>query len=180
MPCWVSVDLSRQQLEIRTDTPSGSHDVAPHPASPDALIHACAVSSGINGIGEVDGSGRTPTGWHVIRAAIGDGNPVGAVYRGRRFTGEVFTPELAAEHPDRDWILTRILWLSGREPGRNRGRNSQGQRVDSLRRYIYFHGTPAREPMGVAASHGCIRLRDEDLLCLFQHVCPGTPVLLHV
>ncbi|MBR9797958.1 MAG: L,D-transpeptidase, partial [Gammaproteobacteria bacterium] len=83
------------------------------------------------------------------------------------------------EHPERDWILTRILWLSGREPGVNRGRNARGERVDSLRRYIYFHGTPSTEPMGGAASHGCIRLRDDDLLRLFAEAVPGTPVLLH-
>ncbi|MEL0617147.1 L,D-transpeptidase [Cobetia marina] len=179
MACWVAVDLTRQRLEIRNDAPSGSRDAPPPAADPDTLVHACAISSGLNGIGELDGSGCTPTGWHVVRAAIGEGNPRGAVYRGRRFTGEVFTPRLAAEHPERDWILTRILWLSGREPGINRGRNAAGQRVDSLRRYIYFHGTPASEPMGTPASHGCIRLRDEDLLCLYQHAPAGTPVLLH-
>ena len=124
MACWVCVDLTRQRLEIRNDAPSGSRDAPPPAADPDTLVHACAISSGLNGIGELDGSGCTPTGWQVVRAAIGKGNPLGAVYRGRRFTGEVFTPRLAAEHPERDWILTRILWLSGREPGINRGRNA--------------------------------------------------------
>lgn len=179
MVCWVRVDLKRQWLEIRSDAPTGDRRSPPAEAVGDTLIYACAISSGLNGSGEVEGSGCTPTGWHVIRAAIGGGHSGGAVYRGRRFTGEVFSSELAAEHPTRDWILTRILWLSGRESGINRGRNASGERVDSLRRYIYFHGTPASEPMGIAASHGCIRLRDPDLLRLFQHAIPGTPVLLH-
>lgn len=179
MACWIRVDLRRQWLEIRRDAPIGDRTFPPIEATDAALIFACAISSGLNGIGEVEGSGCTPTGWHVIRAAIGATNPEGAVYRGRRYTGEIFSPELAAAYPTRDWILTRILWLSGRESGINRGWNASGERVDSLRRYIYFHGTPASEPMGIAASHGCIRLRDPDLLRLFQHAIPGTPVLLH-
>ncbi len=134
----------------------------------------CAVSTAANGTGEEEGSGATPLGWHSVRAAIGAGNPAGSVYRGRRPTGEVYSEALAAEHPGRDWILTRILWLSGLEPGRNRG-----GKVDSQRRYIYLHGTPPSEPMGVARSHGCIRLRDEDLLALFEIAVPGTPVWLH-
>ncbi|MGM0536752.1 MAG: L,D-transpeptidase family protein [Pseudomonadota bacterium] len=134
----------------------------------------CAVSTAANGTGEEEGSGATPLGWHTVRAAIGAGNPAGSVYRGRRPTGEVYSEALAAEHPGRDWILTRILWLSGLEPGRNRG-----GKVDSQRRYIYLHGTPPSEPMGVARSHGCIRLRDEDLLALFEIAVPGTPVWLH-
>ncbi|MDZ7853034.1 MAG: L,D-transpeptidase [Halomonas sp.] len=134
----------------------------------------CAVSTAAKGTGEEQGSGATPLGWHQVRAAIGAGNPPGTVYRGRRPTGEVYSEALAADHPGRDWILTRLLWLSGLEPGRNRGGN-----VDSQRRYIYLHGTPPSEPMGVARSHGCIRVRDDDLLALFEIAVPGTPVWLH-
>lgn len=90
---------------------------------------------------------------------------------GRRPTGEVWTPELAVRYPERDWILTRILWLSGTEVGRNRMGN-----VDSMRRYIYIHGTPASEPMGVPASHGCIRMTNEDVVTLFDKVPAGTLV----
>ena len=135
---------------------------------------SCEVSTGLNGTGQEEGSGATPLGWHQVRAAIGAGQPPGTVYRGRRPTGEIFTEALAAEHPGRDWILTRILWLGGLEPGHNRG-----GRVDTQRRYIYLHGTPPSEPMGVARSHGCIRLRDDDLLALFEIALPGTPVWLH-
>lgn len=134
----------------------------------------CSVSTGEVGTGQCEGSGQTPLGWHVIRASIGADQPRGTVFRGRRPTGEVYDEALGATHPERDWILTRILWLSGLEPGFNRGRQ-----VDSQRRYIYFHGTPPDRPMGVAASHGCIRMRDDDLLRLFAEAPPGTPVWLH-
>ncbi|MCG6659059.1 L,D-transpeptidase [Halomonas campisalis] len=132
------------------------------------------VSTAAAGPGQAEGSGGTPLGWHYIRAAIGADQPVGCVFRGRRPTGEIFSPTLAAEHPERDWILTRILWLCGLERGVNRGGS-----VDSQRRYIYLHGTPPSEPMGVPRSHGCIRLLDRALLELFSLAPPGTPVWLH-
>lgn len=117
------------------------------------------------------GSHCTPRGRHIVRARIGAGAPLGAAFRGRRPTGEVWTPELAATHPARDWILTRILWLSGTEPGRNR----LGE-VDSMRRYIYIHGTPDTEPMGVPLSIGCVRMRNRDVAELFDLVPAGTKV----
>lgn len=138
------------------------------------VLHEFAISTGAAGNGECNGSGKTPHGWHYVRAAIGADMPQYAVFRGRRWTGEVFTPLLAEAYPNRDWILTRILWLCGLERGVNRG----GQ-VDSQRRYIYLHGTPPDQPMGVAASHGCIRLRNSDLLTIFSLAQPGTPVWLH-
>lgn len=123
------------------------------------------ISTAANGAGERGGSGCTPRGLHQVRARIGDGLPRGAVLKGRRWTGEVWSPALHDEFPGRDWILTRILWLSGCEAGRNR----MGE-VDTFRRYIYLHGTPDCEPMGVPLSHGCIRLRNDDLLELFPRV----------
>lgn len=129
------------------------------------------VSSARNGPGEREGSGCTPRGRHIVRIKIGTGCPPDTVFVGRRPTGERYTPRLAAAHPERDWILCRILWLSGRESGRNRG-----GRVDSLRRYIYIHGTPDSEPMGQPGSHGCIRMRNADLLQLFAQVEPGCTV----
>lgn len=122
-----------------------------------------AVSTASNGPGEQLGSGCTPRGLHRVRAKIGGGCAEGAVFRGRRWTGEIYSEQLAAQHPSRDWILTRILWLSGLERGRNRGGD-----VDTLRRFIYVHGCPPTEPMGVPRSHGCIRMRDADLLELFD------------
>ncbi|WP_447556198.1 L,D-transpeptidase family protein [Vreelandella sp. EE22] len=156
---WVEIDIAAQRLRCWQGK---------------AVVLECAVSTGENGTGQEEGSGQTPGGWHYVRASIGDDLPQNAVFRARRWTGEIFTPELAREHPERDWILTRILWLCGLERGVNRA----GQ-VDSQRRFIYLHGTPPDEPMGVAASHGCIRLRNDDLMKVFDFAPPGTAVWLH-
>ncbi|HCW90861.1 MAG TPA: L,D-transpeptidase [Marinobacter sp.] len=129
------------------------------------------VSTALNGAGEADGSGCTPRGRHYVRAAIGDGCVPGTVFVARRPTGEIWSPQMAALHPDRDWILTRILWLCGLEWGKNRGPG-----VDTFRRFIYIHGTPDTEPMGRPESHGCIRMRNTDILDLFSRVGPGTGV----
>lgn len=156
---WLEIDLGAQSLTIREG---------------DVCRETFAISSGEHGIGQHEGSGQTPVGWHYVRAVIGEGMAPGSVFRGRRPTGEIFSPELARAHPERDWILTRILWLCGLECGVNRGGD-----VDSQRRYIYLHGTPADQPMGTPASHGCIRLRDETLLAVFEAAPAGTPVWLH-
>lgn len=137
------------------------------------LVASYSVSTALNGAGEISGSEQTPRGRHVVRAKIGTNRPGNAVFVGRRFTGEIYTPALAAQHPGRDWILSRILWLSGCEPGINRLGN-----VDSMRRYIYIHGTPDTEPMGIAQSHGCIRMRNADLMVLFDQVQPGCLVII--
>jgi L,D-transpeptidase YbiS len=131
--------------------------------------HACSTSR--FGPGEMSGSLCTPRGRHRVRALIGAGQPTGAVFVGRRPTGEVWSPTLHRAHPGRDWILTRILWLSGCEPGRNRLGG-----VDSMARYIYIHGTPDSEPMGVPFSHGCIRLANRDVQTLFELTGLGCPV----
>ena len=131
------------------------------------------VSTALKGAGEQCGSEQTPRGHHIIRARIGKDAPRGAVFRGRRPTGEVWTPTLHEAHPGRDWILTRILWLSGAEPGRNRLGN-----CDTMRRYIYIHGTPDSEPMGEPLSHGCIRMRSDDIMDLFDRVPAYAPVLI--
>lgn len=137
-------------------------------------IRQYRVSTALNGPGEREGSGCTPRGRHTVRAKIGAGAPAAAVFRGRRATGEVWSPAFAAAHPGRDWILSRILWLSGCEPGHNRLGN-----VDSMRRYIYIHGTPDDQPMGIPLSHGCVRMRNADVIELFDLVPVGTPVEIH-
>lgn len=132
-----------------------------------------SVSTARNGAGERNGSERTPRGAHYIRARIGAGCPVNTVFRGRRPTGEIYSPALRAQHPERDWILTRILWLSGMEPGFNRLGD-----VDSMRRFIYIHGAPDDDPMGVPGSHGCVKMRNADVIELFELVPVGTPMMI--
>ena len=152
----IRVDIETQRLTLY----SGSEVIAEYP-----------VSTAANGVGEQSGSGCTPRGKHKVRLKIGAGAPINAVFVGRRATGEVYSEELAAEYPERDWILTRILWLTGREPGKNRYGDQ-----DTLRRFIYIHGCPDSEPMGVPRSHGCIRMRNRDLIELFDQVETGTDV----
>jgi L,D-transpeptidase YbiS len=137
------------------------------------LVKQWSVSTASAGAGQQEGSGCTPTGLHRIRLKIGANAPINSVFVGRRQTGEIYSAKLAQTYPDRDWILTRILWLQGLEWGHNRG----GQ-LDTLRRYIYIHGTPDTEPMGQPASHGCIRMRNTDLLELFEQV--GTDTLVRI
>ncbi|OUR66296.1 L,D-transpeptidase [Bermanella sp. 47_1433_sub80_T6] len=139
----------------------------------DQVIKRFSISSALNGIGQSEGSGQTPLGRHYIRAKIGEGMKLNTVFVGRRNTGEIYDAKLAAQHPSRDWILTRILWLCGEEVGFNRL-----GKVDSMARYIYIHGTPDTEPMGEARSHGCIRMRNSDVLTLFNWVPAGCPVMI--
>lgn len=155
----INISITRQTLELLDD--SGN------------LLSAYPVSTARKGPGELSGSQCTPRGRHIVRAKIGDGQPVNTVFVGRRPTGEIYTPELGAEYPERDWILTRILWLSGKEPGFNRLGN-----CDSMRRYIYIHGTPDETFRQRPESHGCVRMRNADVLELFDLVPPYTPVLI--
>ena len=141
-------------------------------ASRKALL-SCAISSAANGPGCQKNSGCTPLGQHAVRAKIGAGAPVNSVFVGRRATGELCTPDLMAAFPERDWILTRILWLSGKELGVNR----LGE-VDTMQRYIYIHGTPDSVEMGKIGSHGCIRMRNAELITLFDLVAVGTTVTI--
>lgn len=153
----IHIDLGRQQLALF--------------GADGACIRRYAVSTALNGAGEREGSGCTPRGRHRIRALIGRGMPYGTVFRGRRPTGELWRFDLAAAQPQRDWILSRILWLCGEELGFNRSGN-----VDSMRRYIYIHGTGDDQPMGTPLSHGCVRMRNRDVIELFELVRPGTRV----
>jgi lipoprotein-anchoring transpeptidase ErfK/SrfK len=153
----IEVSLARQSLKLCDDA--------------GGLIKEYAVSTSKNGAGEQCDSDCTPRGKHIIRAKIGAGLPLNAVFIGRRPTGEVYTSELGERYPGRDWILTRILWLSGREPGLNRLRQ-----VDTMRRFVYIHGTSDEERIGEPVSHGCIRMRNCDVVELFDRVAPGTPV----
>lgn len=138
------------------------------------LVAQYAISSAIRGPGETNGSFGTPRGRHIIRAKIGEGCPMYSVFVGRRPTGEIYSADLGKDFPERDWILTRILWLSGTEPGKNRLGS-----VDTMRRYIYIHGAPDELSIGIARSHGCIRMRNKDVTELFARVEVGTPVQIN-
>lgn len=153
---WIRVDIDRQCLALYAGR---------------RLIHEWPVSTAFNGPGEQIDSGCTPRGEHRVRIKIGADCPPNTVFVGRRATGEVYSEPLASLHPGRDWILTRIIWLTGVEPGRNRGAG-----YDTLRRYIYIHGCPDSTALGVAASHGCIRMRNADLIELFDQITVGTRV----
>lgn len=147
----LQVSVSRQMLSVTNEAGE--------------VLREYPVSTALAGVGEVSGSYQTPRGQHIVRAKIGRGQPENAVFVRRRPTGEIWTPELGAQYPDRDWILTRILWLSGCEPGCNR----LGC-VDTMRRYIYIHGSPDTAEMGLPGSHGCIRMRNADIVELFDLV----------
>ncbi|MCY3939591.1 MAG: L,D-transpeptidase [Gammaproteobacteria bacterium] len=156
MAAEVLVEISRQTLQLLEGG---------------KVLGRWPVSTSRYGPGELADSMGTPRGRHRIRASIGEGQPPGAVFVGRRATGEIYSEELARQHPERDWVLSRILWLCGEQPGYNRH-----GRVDSMRRYIYIHGTPDSEPMGVPRSHGCVRMRNADVIALFDLVGPGCRV----
>jgi L,D-transpeptidase YbiS len=140
-------------------------------AGRESIDYPC--STGLKGAGEREGSGCTPRGLHRVRAVIGRGMSAKTVFVGRRPTGELWNSSLHLASPERDWILGRILWLCGNELGFNRGGS-----VDSQRRFIYIHGTPRTEPMNVPKSHGCIRMRPDDLIEFADYVCHGCPVLI--
>ena len=155
----IAINIGRQELVLSDDD--------------GAEIRRYAVSTAKNGAGERNGSYCTPRGRHIIRAKIGAGHPPNTVFVERRPTGEIYSRELAREFPGRDWILTRILWLSGCEQGYNRLGS-----VDTMRRAIYIHGSPDSAEMGKPGSHGCIRMRNRDVVELFDLVPAGTPVVI--
>lgn len=139
----------------------------------DCCLRTYPVSTGLKGVGEQQDSFRTPRGRHIIAEKIGDGCEPNTVFVGRRPTGEIYSPDMRQAGPDRDWILTRILWLEGMEEGRNRGGD-----VDSRNRYIYIHGSPDDVDMGKPGSRGCIRMRNRDVIDLFDQVDVGVPVVI--
>jgi L,D-transpeptidase YbiS len=153
----IEIDIKKQELVLRD--------------ARGKVLKTCSISTAKKGAGEKNGSFCTPRGRHIVRAKIGAGQPANTVFVRRRPTGEVWSPELHARFPGRDWMLTRILWLSGREPGKNRLGD-----VDTMRRYIYLHGSPDAAEMGKPGSIGCVRMRNRDIVELFDLVPPYTPV----
>ena len=156
----IEILISRQELHLYDDI--------------GGVIAHYPVSTAVNGAGCEKDSGCTPLGAHIIRAKIGDSAALNTVFKGRRPTGEICTPELMTQFPNRDWILTRILWLSGKEVGKNRLGN-----VDTMQRYIYIHGSPDSTEMSKVGSYGCVRMRNDDVIALFNVVAVGTRVFIH-
>ncbi len=149
---YIQIDVAKQQLHWISD-----------------ITRTYSISTALNGVGEQQDSGCTPRGKHIVGQKIGADQPCNSVFVGRVPTGEIYNAQLAKQFPQRDWILSRILWLQGLEPAFN-----QGDGCDSHARYIYIHGTPDTEPMGEARSHGCIRMRNTDVIELFDLVEVGT------
>ena len=153
----IKINITTQTLELQDDA--------------GRVLKRYPVSTALYGPGEEANSHCTPRGKHIIRAKIGAGRPVNTVFVRRRPTGEIYTSQLGAQYPGRDWILTRILWLSGCEPSYNRLGS-----CDTMRRFIYIHGTPDERTPGVPVSHGCVNMRNADLIELFDLVSAGTMV----
>ena len=153
----INISIARQTLELQDDAGN--------------ILTSYPVSTAANGVGEEYGSFCTPRGQHIIRAKIGAGQPLNTVFVKRRPTGEIYTPQLGAEFSGRDWMLTRLLWLSGCEVGFNRLGS-----CDTMRRYVYIHGTPDSTTLGQPGSKGCIRMRNADLVALFDTVSVGITV----
>lgn len=158
----IDIDTRLQRLYLWEPYPDG-----------DMLIREYPVSTARNGLGEQCGSYCTPRGRHRIAEKIGAGQPLYAVFKARVPTGEIWSRELAEEKPGCDWILTRVLWLEGMEEGKNKGGT-----VDSHSRYIYIHGTNEEHLIGQPVSHGCIRMKNTDVVELFDLVEDGTEVLI--
>lgn len=155
----IDIDVSKQQLTLLQG---------------EKIIACYNISTAKKGLGQQNGSECTPLGKHSIRAKIGSGAEENTVFIGRRESGEIFNEEMRQKNPERDWILTRILWLSGLEKGTNRG----GE-VDTMRRYIYIHGCPDNDSFSSPSSHGCVKMRNNDVIELFSKVDAGTCVLIH-
>ena len=155
----IIINIALQQLTLQSN---------------ERVIRQYSISSAKKGVGEQQGSEQTPRGHHIVRAKIGANLPINTVFKARRPTGEIYSAELAEQNAKRDWILTRILWLSGCEVGKNRGGN-----CDTMRRYIYIHGSPDTAEMGIPASHGCIRMRNTDLAELFTLTPLYASVFIH-
>lgn len=158
MPNTIKINISKQLLTLENDN---------------CILQSCLISTATNGSGELKDSEKTPRGWHEIHAKIGEGCLPNIVFVARQPTGEIYSSEFAKQFPGRDWILTRILWLTGLEEGKN-----LSGAVDTLQRYIYIHGSPDSAQMGKPASRGCIRMRNQDMIDLFDKVAVGTKVLI--
>jgi len=139
----------------------------------DSTIRKYSISTAKKGIGCKAKSNKTPSGLHTIKRKIGENVPFGGILESRRYTGKTAKVLTGKKNADKDYVTTRIMWLQGEEPGLNKGRN-----MDSYNRYIYIHGTPEEGFIGEPASHGCIRMKNKDVIELYDLVDEGTPILI--
>ena len=173
-PFHIQISIAAQTLSLlKLEDPAVSTDARWAPDPSGQILMQVSISSSKNGVGQQRGSYQTPCGRHYIRAKIGADAAENTVFVGRRPTGEIWSEALTEQFPNRDWILTRILWLCGLEPGKNRLGD-----VDTMRRYVYLHGSPHTVKMGEPGSIGCIRMRNDDIIALFDLVPAGTTVAI--
>ena len=155
----IDIDVGKQQLTLFDG---------------EKVLSLYAISTAKNGTGQQNGSECTPLGLHTIGSKIGSDAEENSVFIGREETGEIFSETLRENHPDRDWILTRILWLNGKEEGINKG----GE-VDTFSRYIYIHGCPDNDSFSSPSSHGCVKMRNKDIIELYENIDAGARVFIH-
>ena len=135
------------------------------------VIRTYPISTSKYGIGNEDGSNKTPVGTHRIYEKVGEGVKIGTIFKARISTGRIANISHDSTDVEQDFIITRIMCLEGLEPGVNKGKG-----IDSCDRRIYIHGTPEEGLIGTPASHGCIRMKNDDVVELFDLVKIGTLV----
>ena len=139
----------------------------------DSIIKEYIISSSAYGIGSKAGSNKTPIGLHIIKEKYGDKTPVNGRMTGRVFYGDIATIYTDETKSKTDDISSRIFWLEGMEKGKNKGKG-----IDSFSRYIYIHGTSEEGRLGKPASHGCIRMKNKEVIDLYKLIEVGTLVLI--
>lgn len=173
------IDLLMEYMSVRYPEHPANGDLLYISAQRQALFHVrdglllteYPIATAAAGLGSEADSYRTPTGLHRISEKIGAQVPPLGILRDREFTGAFADPDFAGQ--DKDWITSRILWLSGLEPGVN-----QGSVVDSHERFIYIHGTANERSVGIPSSMGCVRMRNSDIIALFEQVPMGALVVI--
>ena len=137
------------------------------------IIRTYDISSSKYGFGNKENSNKTPIGLHLIKKKFGDKVPIYGKFIGRKFYGKIATIFTDATKSETDDITSRILWLEGLEENINKGDG-----IDSYKRYIYIHGTSEEGLIGRPASHGCIRMKNKDIIELYDKIKIGTLVLI--
>ncbi len=172
------VKVAVQKLETRFGLKSGDRALVVDPDSQRLFLvrnnrieATYPVSTSLNGLGNQDGSYQTPTGAHRICEKYGENSPIGTIFRARKDTDRIAHIYTDNTDSPEDYVTTRILRLEGMEPGVNKGKG-----IDSYHRFIYIHGTPEEGLIGTPASHGCIRMKNADVIALFDAIPIGTLV----